>query len=325
MPVNLGVFARIWKFVDLRAPGDEVSRADLDAALDDFVPAINSALDVLSAATSAKDAAEAAVVDAEAAGAAAGAIAGAAAAEAAAAPLTAEAGAYAAAAEDKALEAAGYAAILNTDNFLGISGTVYTGDLNSIAATSIYALGVGVTNGPTGAGVGDRLIHFQIDATNALQQIFNFGGTDKLAYRENVAGAWGSWISFATLTGNQTIAGNKTLTGATTLAETSLNGGVVATSADDGTKSSGTYTPSPVAGNFKHIINGGAFTFAAPALAGAYSMMVEVTNNATAGAITFTGFSKVIGDTLTTTNAHKFQIGITKSPAGVMATVVAMQ
>lgn len=331
MPVSLGVFARIWKFVDHRATGDSVTRADLHVALDDFVPAINSALDVLADATTAKNAAEAAAAAAGVTGAAAGAVAGAAAAEAAAAPLSAAAAASANNAAAKAVEAAGYAALLDTDNLLGIAGTAYTGDLNGLSITSLYKLGSGVTNGPSGADSGDHLLHFQIDATNAMQEIFNFGGTEKRAYREMVAGAWGGWVSFVLATGAQTIAGNKTLTGATTFSalasflEMALGGGVVATSVSDGTKSSGTYTPTPVGGNFKHIANNGAFTLAAPSVAGAYSLLIEITNDAAAGAISFSGFSKVIGDTLNTTSANKFQIGITKTPAGVVATVVAMQ
>lgn len=39
-----GIFTRIWKFVDQFAADDEVRRADLDTALDDFTPAINAAL-----------------------------------------------------------------------------------------------------------------------------------------------------------------------------------------------------------------------------------------------------------------------------------------
>lgn len=58
------------------------------------------------------------------------------------------------------------------------------------------------------------------------------------------------------------------------------------------------------------ITNGGAFTITAPANDG--SCMLLVTNNATAGAITFSGFSvpSSPGDTLDTTNTHKFTISI---------------
>ena len=110
-----------------------------------------------------------------------------------------------------------------------------------------------------------------------------------------------------------------------------LSAAVTGITADDGTKASGTYTPSPVGGNWKKYINGGAHTLAAPTFAGPYSMVIQVTNNASAGAITFPigfgagQFAKVIGDVLTTTNAHLFQIGLTKTDGGVLATVAAMQ
>lgn len=96
-----------------------------------------------------------------------------------------------------------------------------------------------------------------------------------------------------------------------------VTGGYTATSDDDGTKSSGTYTPDPAGGNFKHIINGGAFTLAAPTATGCYTLVIEVVNNASAGAITFTGFDKESGDTLTTTDGDDFQLVITKSNAKV--------
>lgn len=60
----------------------------------------------------------------------------------------------------------------------------------------------------------------------------------------------------------------------------------------------------------QYITNGGAFTITAPAADG--SCMLLVTNNASAGAITFSGFTvgSSTGDALTTTNAHKFTISI---------------
>lgn len=87
---------------------------------------------------------------------------------------------------------------------------------------------------------------------------------------------------------------------------------LVLTAANDGTRSSGTYTPSPVGGFFRRIINGGAFTLAAPTFAGDYQLTIQITNNATAGAITLTGFSRATGDSLTTTDGHDFLLVITK-------------
>ncbi len=60
----------------------------------------------------------------------------------------------------------------------------------------------------------------------------------------------------------------------------------------------------------QYITNGGAFTITAPAADG--SCMLLVTNNGSAGSITFTGFTvgSNTGDALTTTNTNKFTISI---------------
>ncbi len=102
-----------------------------------------------------------------------------------------------------------------------------------------------------------------------------------------------------------------------------LVAGYTATSANDGTKSSGTYTPAPAGGNFRHITNGGAFTLAAPS--GVHSMVIQIVNNASAGTITLSGFTKVSGTSFTTTNGHKFLLFITRSQSYAHANVVALQ
>jgi uncharacterized protein YqgQ len=78
---------------------------------------------------------------------------------------------------------------------------------------------------------------------------------------------------------------------------------------DDGTLTTGTYTPTTAAGsNYKKIINGGAFTIAPPALATntATTLSLFIVNNASAGAITTSGFTMVNGDAFTTTNGDEF-------------------
>lgn len=101
--------------------------------------------------------------------------------------------------------------------------------------------------------------------------------------------------------------------------------GVTITADDDGTKSSGTYTPTPIGGNMKRIVNGGAFTLAAPTASGDYTMIIQITNNATAGAITLSGFSKTSGSLFTTTSGHDFFVYITKCNGFTLANVVALQ
>lgn len=93
--------------------------------------------------------------------------------------------------------------------------------------------------------------------------------------------------------------------------DTITAGGFAATSFNAGTKSSGTFTPDPLNGNFQHATNGGAHTLAPPSAT--CSITIEYTNNASAGAITTSGFTFVSGDALTTTNGEKFLLFITKT------------
>ena len=104
-----------------------------------------------------------------------------------------------------------------------------------------------------------------------------------------------------------------------------LTAGYTATADNDGTKSSGTYTPAPSGGNLKRIVNGGAFTLAAPTAAGDYTLVIQMTNNASAGTITVSGFSKQSGDSLTTTDGDDFFLYITKINGFTSLTVQGLQ
>ena len=89
-----------------------------------------------------------------------------------------------------------------------------------------------------------------------------------------------------------------------------LTVGFTSANSDAGTKSSGTFTPDPRISNFQHAINGGAHTLAPPAYNS--TMVILYKNNASAGAVTTSGFTKVDGDTLTTTNGDEFFMYITR-------------
>jgi hypothetical protein len=108
-------------------------------------------------------------------------------------------------------------------------------------------------------------------------------------------------------------------------ADDNLTGGYSTTVDNDGTISTGTYTPTYAGGNMKVITNGGAFTFAAPTAAGDYTLIVKITNSATAGAITLSGFNKTGGDVFTTTSGHNFFVHITKLSGSVSGTIQALQ
>lgn len=107
-----------------------------------------------------------------------------------------------------------------------------------------------------------------------------------------------------------------------------LTGGFTAPNAmAEGTLSSGTYTPNPTTNNWRRVVNGGNFTLAAPSVAGSYNMTIDITNGASAGAITFTGFATghPKGDALTTINGDKFKLHIAKSYTGVTGMIEALQ
>jgi hypothetical protein len=89
-----------------------------------------------------------------------------------------------------------------------------------------------------------------------------------------------------------------------------LSGGANVTANSLGTKSSGTFTVDCGLSPLQYLTNGGAFTLASPANDG--SCIVLSTNNASAGTISFSGFSvgSNTGDAFTNTNGQKFSIQV---------------
>jgi hypothetical protein len=163
--------------------------------------------------------------------------------------------------------------------------------------------------------------------TTATANMIWYDTANKQLKKRNEAGS--AWITLGTINEG---AGTFTTTGTLGLGfdvnnTLSINSGtgVTATFDADGTFSSGTYTPTPVGGNFKSITNGGAFTFAAPTVSGDYTLVVRVANSATSGAITLSGFSRVTGDSFTTISTHNFLVFITKLGTSVLVNVVAAQ
>jgi hypothetical protein len=85
--------------------------------------------------------------------------------------------------------------------------------------------------------------------------------------------------------------------------------GYTYTSYNAGTITTGTFTPSAANGNYQYYTNNGPHTIAVPAVESAIDILV--TNGASAGAITFTGYTVGSpGDSLTTVNGNKFIISI---------------
>lgn len=99
--------------------------------------------------------------------------------------------------------------------------------------------------------------------------------------------------------------------------------GTQATPYSAGTQSSGTFTPNPRLGMMQTATNGGAHTLAPPSVD--CTMIIQYTNNASAGAITTSGFTLVDGDSNTTTNGHDFFFYITKVGSFSRLTIAALQ
>lgn len=92
---------------------------------------------------------------------------------------------------------------------------------------------------------------------------------------------------------------------------------------DNGTKTTGTFTPDEANGQIQKYVNGGAHTLAPTAED--TTLVLQCTNDASAGAITTSGFDIVDGDTLTTTDADDFIFYLTTVNGFQHMTVVAMQ
>ena len=92
---------------------------------------------------------------------------------------------------------------------------------------------------------------------------------------------------------------------------------------DLGTNSSGTETLSAVNGNMQSGINGGAHTLAPQAQLS--TIVVQYTNNGSAGTLTTSGYTIVTGDDLTTTNGDDFMMYSTVVGSFKHLNVVALQ
>lgn len=101
-----------------------------------------------------------------------------------------------------------------------------------------------------------------------------------------------------------------------------LTAGFSMTPHDAGTKVSGTYTPDIDLGNLQYVVNGGAHTLAPPSNSG--NLVIEYTNNSSAGDIDTSGFSKVDGDFSKDSN-YGFMAHITKISAFTYLEIVSMQ
>lgn len=102
--------------------------------------------------------------------------------------------------------------------------------------------------------------------------------------------------------------------------------GYSATAYNAGTKSSGTFTPSPANGNLQRAVNGGAHILAVPSVGtgDSTSVIILYTNNSSAGSITTSAYSKVDGG-FTTTDGDDFLCFITVINGFSHLNIIALQ
>lgn len=105
-----------------------------------------------------------------------------------------------------------------------------------------------------------------------------------------------------------------------------LAGGSTVTSYSIGTVSSGTSTVDCGKSPLQYLTNGGAFTLAAPSNDG--SCVIQITNNGSAGAVSFSGFTvnaSYTGGALTTTNTNKFMVSVTRVNGSSIYNIIPQQ
>ena len=109
------------------------------------------------------------------------------------------------------------------------------------------------------------------------------------------------------------------------MADTSdvLEIGFGGTDFDLGTNASGTETLDCANSNFQKGVNNGAHTLAPQAVTS--TVVVQYTNDSSAGTLTTSGYTKVTGDSLTTTNGHDFMMYSTVTNSFKHLHVVALQ
>lgn len=124
--------------------------------------------------------------------------------------------------------------------------------------------------------------------------------------------------------GYTTAEANKLASAATLNTEDqTLTGGARITSKDLGGISTGTLTLDPGDRPLQHYVNNGAHTLSPGSNTG--SFLLDITNGASAGAITLTGWTKVAGDAFTTASGNKFRLHCSIGNGGSLLIVQAMQ
>lgn len=199
-----------------------------------------------------------------------------------------------------------------------------TADLN--AARPISAGGTGATSASAArTSLGVQAYSAELSAIAAFSTTgFAVRTADDTWAQRTITGTSGK----ITITDGNGVAGNPTITVGADIAQLTeadqvITGGARVTSLSLGTITTGTVTPDPGDRPLQHYTNNGAHTLAPGSNTGSY--LLDITNAASAGAITTSGWTKKVGDAFTTTNGHKFRCSCSVGDAGSLLVVQAMQ
>jgi hypothetical protein len=184
---------------------------------------------------------------------------------------------------------------------LDLLGFVSTADLTDYALKASPAL----TGTPTAPTAADGTSTTQIATTAFVQGAITL-------LKNGVSAAFDTLAEIATALGRALYLDT---------ADQVVTGGVRVTSLDLGT-GAGTVTLDPGDRPLQHLTNNAAFTLAPGANTG--SFFLDITNGASAGAITTSGWTKVVG-AFTTTNAHKFRCSCSIGNGGSLLSIQALQ
>lgn len=198
------------------------------------------------------------------------------------------------------------------------------------------------------AGYGSEIGHNLTDGTPYLifngsrgtgTNLYKSWGIKSSIFRSDLAGGfqWGtvgnanadgqSFLSIMSLSaaGVLALGGTPVMT---TAGNQNLTGGFSVTSSNQGTYSSGTFTPTPTAGNYQYLTDNGAFTINPPTVDCGIDLLI--TMGATAGTITAAGaqgwtLGSSVGDALTYVNGNKFIMSIRRINGVSTYTLKALQ
>lgn len=217
-----------------------------------------------------------------------------------------------------------------TYQYGGTGFSLYTDGQLLIGNSSTSALSQGtITQPAAGLTVTNGHGSITLALANDLAAIEALSGTG-LAVRTGTS-TWGNvtitgTANLITVTNGDGVSGAPTLTVGSHVVRSdntnTLTVGYAVTPSSLGTVISGTVTPNEANGAFQYATNGGAHTLAPPT--NATSLVIEYTNNGSAGAVATSGFTKVDG-VFDTINGDKFLCYITKSQNYSYLNIVPLQ